>query len=147
MPALFWVILLLIGSNTFMTIAWYEHLRDKHANLVWTIATCWLIALPEYILQVPANRIGNYTLSATQLKVIQEVISLSVFVAFAWWRLGEVPTWRTAVAFVLIALAVAVVRGGNGPAPAPAEAPKIEQNDAPAAANAPAEPAGKQAGN
>lgn len=94
-----------------MTVAWYDHLRDKQSPLVLTIVVCWLIALPEYALQVPANRFGHGLLSATQLKVIQEVISLGVFVAFAWWRLGEPPTWRTAGAFCLIVAAVAIVRG------------------------------------
>jgi uncharacterized protein (DUF486 family) len=117
-----WVILLLVASNAFMTAAWYDHLRDRHSALLPTILTCWLIALPEYVLQVPANRLGFGHLTATQLKVIQEVISLSVFVAFAWWRLGEAPTWRTAVAFGLIVAAVAVVRGGPGhPGPAVAD--------------------------
>ena len=112
MPTVFWVVLLLIASNTFMTIAWYDHLRDKQSPMILTILICWLIALPEYALQVPANRFGHGLLTATQLKVIQEVISLSVFVAFAWWRLGVPPTWRTALAFLLIVAAVAVVRGG-----------------------------------
>jgi uncharacterized protein (DUF486 family) len=113
MPTILWVVLLLIASNTFMTIAWYDHLRDKQSPLVLTILVCWLIALPEYALQVPANRFGHGLLSATQLKVIQEAISLCVFVAFAWWRLGESPTWRTALAFGLILAAVVIVRSGN----------------------------------
>jgi uncharacterized protein (DUF486 family) len=112
MPTILWVVLLLIASNTFMTIAWYDHLRDKQSPLVLTILVCWLIALPEYALQVPANRLGHGLFTATQLKVIQEVISLGVFVVFAWWRLGEPPTWRTALAFCLIVAAVAIIRGG-----------------------------------
>lgn len=116
MPTVVWVVLLLIASNTFMTIAWYDHLRDKQSPLVLTILVCWLIALPEYALQVPANRLGHGLFSATQLKVIQEAVSLGVFVAFAWWRLGEPPTWRTALAFGLILSAVTIVRSGN-PAP------------------------------
>lgn len=130
MQAIVWVVLLLIASNTFMTIAWYDHLRNKQANLFFTIVVCWLIAFPEYALQVPANRIGNFTLSATQLKVIQEAISLGVFVVFAWWRLGEAPTWRTLVAFALIVAAVAVVR--SGPTQSKEEAPAL--NVAPAEA-------------
>jgi uncharacterized protein (DUF486 family) len=105
-------VLLLIASNAFMTYAWYDHLRDKQTPIFTTILFCWLVALPEYALQVPANRMGNAVLSATQLKIIQEVISLAVFVAFAWWRLGEPPTWRTVVAMLLVVAAVAVVRGG-----------------------------------
>ena len=114
------VILLLAASNTFMTIAWYGHLKYKHVALIATILASWLIALPEYALQVPANRLGHGHLSATQLKVIQEVVSLSVFAIFAAWYLRETPTWRTAAAFLLIIAAVALVRGdGNGSAKAP----------------------------
>lgn len=117
------VVLLLIASNTFMTIAWYGHLKYKHVALLATVAVSWLIALPEYALQVPANRTGYGHFSATQLKVIQEVISLSVFAVFAFLYLGERPTWRSAVAFLLIVAAVALIRGdGNGkPEHPPAE--------------------------
>ncbi|MDB6075951.1 MAG: hypothetical protein JWO89_3591 [Verrucomicrobiaceae bacterium] len=75
---------LLCGSNVFMTFAWYAHLRDLKAK-PWFIAALisWGIAFFEYILQVPANRIGSETLSLPQLKIIQEVITLSVFVPFA----------------------------------------------------------------
>ena len=70
-------VLLLLASNTFMTMAWYGHLKYKQAPLLIAIAVSWLIALPEYILQVPANRIGNSTegFSPSQLKIIQEVMS------------------------------------------------------------------------
>jgi hypothetical protein len=106
---------LLVLSNTFMTIAWYGHLKYKDKALIAAIAVSWLIALPEYALQVPANRYGSALLTATQLKVIQEAISLGVFVVFAWWYLGEVPTWRTAVAFSLILAAVLIIRGDRPP--------------------------------
>ena len=113
------VVLLLVASNTFMTVAWYGHLKYKHVALLTTILVSWLIALPEYALQVPANRLGHGQFTATQLKVIQEVISLSVFAVFAFFYLKEVPTWRTAVAFLLIVAAVALIRGdGNGNPPA-----------------------------
>jgi uncharacterized protein (DUF486 family) len=108
------VILLLAISNTFMTAAWYGHLKYKHAALWLTVLASWMIALPEYAFQVPANRIGYGPLSATQLKVIQEVVSLSVFAVFAALYLQEVPTWRTGLAFLLIVGAVALVRGENG---------------------------------
>ena len=109
------VVLLLVASNTFMTIAWYGHLRYRHAALIVTILVSWLIALPEYAFQVPANRIGYGQFSATQLKIIQEVVSLSVFAVFIFFYLGEKPTWRSAVAFVLVIAAVALVSGdGNG---------------------------------
>lgn len=77
-------ILLLIASNLFMTVAWYAHLRNL-ADRPWYIAAIlsWGIALFEYLLQVPANRIGFRTLSLAQLKIIQEVITLGVFVPFA----------------------------------------------------------------
>ncbi|MBL8137436.1 MAG: DMT family protein [Acidobacteria bacterium] len=75
---------LLVGSNIFMTFAWYAHLRDMQARpVVVAILASWGIAFFEYVLQVPANRIGFGTLSLAQLKVIQEVITLSVFVPFA----------------------------------------------------------------
>jgi uncharacterized protein len=77
-------ILLLIASNLFMTVAWYAHLRNL-ADRPWYVAAIvsWGIALFEYLLQVPANRIGFRTLSLAQLKIIQEVITLGVFVPFA----------------------------------------------------------------
>ena len=76
--------LLLVGSNVFMTFAWYAHLRNLRAKpLIIAIAVSWGIALFEYILQVPANRIGYETLSLGQLKILQEVITLAVFVPFA----------------------------------------------------------------
>ena len=77
-------VLLLIGSNVFMTFAWYAHLRNM-SDRPWIIAALasWGIALFEYLLQVPANRIGAQTLSLAQLKIMQEVITLAVFVPFA----------------------------------------------------------------
>ena len=77
-------ILLLVCSNVFMTFAWYAHLRNL-SDRPWYIAAVlsWGIALFEYILQVPANRIGNEVLNLSQLKIMQEVITLSVFVPFA----------------------------------------------------------------
>ncbi|WP_410216883.1 DMT family protein [Paracoccus sp. (in: a-proteobacteria)] len=95
---------LLIASNVFMTFAWYGHLRFKTAPLLIVIAVSWFIALFEYILQVPANRIGHGHYSAAQLKTIQEVISLSVFAIFSWAYLGERLNWQHAVGFALIAL-------------------------------------------
>jgi len=86
-------ILLLIGSNVFMTFAWYAHLKELH-NKPWMIAALisWGIALFEYLLQVPANRIGYTVLSVGQLKIIQEVITLSVFVPFSLFYLKE--SWK-----------------------------------------------------
>ncbi len=99
-------ILLLIASNLFMTIAWYGHLRHKTANIWGVILASWLIALPEYLLQVPANRWGHGQFSGFQLKVIQEVITLVVFSAFAVLYLKEELRWNYAVSFALLLGAV-----------------------------------------
>jgi len=82
--------LLLVASNVFMTFAWYGHLKNM-ASKPWLLAALvsWGIALFEYLLQVPANRIGATQFNVGQLKVMQEVISLSVFVPFAIFYLGE----------------------------------------------------------
>ncbi len=80
-------ILLLIGSNIFMTFAWYGHLKFKEVPLWKVILVSWGIALFEYCLQVPANRIGARTFSPDQLKVIQEIITLSVFGVFSVYLL------------------------------------------------------------
>jgi uncharacterized protein (DUF486 family) len=104
-------ILLLICSNAFMTFAWYGHLRYKSASLVPVILVSWLIALPEYAFQVPANRIGHNSGAFTtpQLKIIQEVISISVFVVFSALWLRELPRWNEWLAFGLILGAVALL--------------------------------------
>ena len=99
------VILLLI-SNVFMTFAWYGHLKHKSAPLVLTIVVSWLIAFFEYCFQVPANRIGSYSFSAPQLKVIQEVITLVVFSGFSVLYLKEQMKWNYVVGFGFILLAV-----------------------------------------
>ncbi len=86
----FAAILLLFASNIFMTFAWYAHLKELNGK-PWLIAALlsWAIALFEYLLQVPANRIGYQALSVGQLKILQEVITLSVFVPFAVLYLKE----------------------------------------------------------
>ena len=90
MPSLPITILLLIGSNIFMTFAWYAHLRNLSARpLVVAILASWGIALFEYMLQVPANRIGFSQLTLPQLKMLQEVITLSVFVPFSIWYMHQ----------------------------------------------------------
>ena len=76
-------ILLLIASNLFMTAAWYGHLKHKSADLWKVILVSWLIALPEYALQVPANRWGHGRFDAYQLKIMQEIITMLVFVGLA----------------------------------------------------------------
>ena len=102
-------IALLFASNIFMTAAWYGHLRFRTAPLWIAILASWGIALAEYCLQVPANRWGYGRFTAAQLKITQEVITLVVFVFFAWLWLGETPRWNEAVAFCLVLAAVAVV--------------------------------------
>lgn len=95
---------LLLASNIFMTFAWYGHLKYKSASLVLVILASWLIALPEYALQVPANRIGHGHFSAAELKTIQEVITLSVFAVFSVLYLKEPLGWNHALGFGFIAL-------------------------------------------
>jgi len=87
-------VLLLIASNVFMTFAWYAHLKNLSASPWWVAAlVSWSVALFEYLLQVPANRIGHTQLSLAQLKIMQEVITLSVFVPFAVFYMGESLRW------------------------------------------------------
>lgn len=93
---------MLIASNVFMTVAWYGHLKFPHASMWVVVMASWGIALFEYWLAVPANRIGYGTYTAAELKTIQEVISLTVFVGFAVFVLGEKLTWNHAVGFGLI---------------------------------------------
>ena len=99
---------LLLGSNLFMTVAWYGHLRFKSAPLWAAIGASWGIALLEYCLQVPANRIGNRSLSAYQLKILQEGITLVVFIVFAAVWLGEGMQVKYLVSLGLIFAAVVV---------------------------------------
>jgi uncharacterized protein len=88
-------VLLLTASNVFMTFAWYAHLRNL-SERPWYVAAfvSWGIALAEYLLQVPANRIGFQTLSLAQLKILQEVITLSVFVPFALFYMRQPLNWN-----------------------------------------------------
>ncbi|GAB4386530.1 DMT family protein [Albidovulum sp.] len=95
---------LLVASNVFMTFAWYGHLKFKSAPLLAVIVVSWLIAFFEYLLQVPANRIGHTHFSAAELKTIQEVVTLSVFAIFSVTYLRESLSWNHAVGFAFIAL-------------------------------------------
>jgi uncharacterized protein (DUF486 family) len=106
-------ILLLTVSNVFMTFAWYGHLKFKHSSLWVVILVSWGIAFLEYCFQVPANRIGHRTLSAAQLKTIQEIITLVVFSAFSILYLKEEFRWNYAAAFVLIAAAAFLIFSGK----------------------------------
>jgi|SRR5690606_1942044 uncharacterized protein (DUF486 family) len=94
---------LLLASNVFMTFAWYGHLKFKATPLAVVILASWGIAFFEYLLQVPANRIGHGHFSAAELKTIQEVITLVVFAVFSANWLGEGLGWNHAVGFTLIA--------------------------------------------
>src|SRR5688572_9347060 len=96
-------ILLLVVSNWFMTFAWYDLLKVKAAPLLLMILISWLIALPEYLLAVPANRWGSSVYSAAQLKGMQEVITLAVFAAFSILYLGQKITANHLIGFALIA--------------------------------------------
>ena len=97
-------ILLLLGSNIFMTLAWYGHLRFKEAPLIGVIFAAWGIAFIEYCMAVPANRWGNAVYSTAQLKTMQEVITLIVFAGFSVLYLKEPLGWNHALGFALIAL-------------------------------------------
>ena len=99
------VVLLLI-SNTFMTVAWYGHLKYRSEPIVAAVLASWAIALGEYCFQVPANRIGYGQFSGYQLKIIQESITLVVFTVFAYLYLGESIRWNYAASFACIFAAV-----------------------------------------
>jgi uncharacterized protein len=108
---------LLIASNTFMTFAWYYHLKQRSWPLLMAIGLSWLVALPEYCLQVPANRLGHVDwggpLGAPQLKVIQEAVTLLVFSAFTTLVLGERLRATDVAAFGLVLAGVAVAMWGK----------------------------------
>jgi uncharacterized protein (DUF486 family) len=108
-PALWAPPLMLIASNVFMTFAWYGHLKFKTTPLLVVILASWGIALFEYCLAVPANRIGHQVYSAAQLKTMQEVITLVVFAIFSVLVLGEKLSWNHMVGFALIALGAGFV--------------------------------------
>ena len=99
-------ILLLLMSNVFMTFAWYGHLKYGHAWPLWkAILVSWAIALLEYCLAVPANRLGYAQFSGFQLKIIQDVVTLFVFAIFAVTFLKEKLAWNYLVAFACLGLA------------------------------------------
>ncbi|PZQ13182.1 MAG: hypothetical protein DI564_11785 [Rhodanobacter denitrificans] len=98
-------ILLLIASNVFMTFAWYGHLKFTDRPLFAVILVAWGIAFFEYCLQVPANRMGYEVYNPAQLKTIQEIITLVVFVVFSVTYLGAAIKWNHLVGFALIVLA------------------------------------------
>jgi uncharacterized protein (DUF486 family) len=110
-------IILLGLSNIFMTFAWYGHLKYLGTKPLWVaILLSWGIAFFEYCLMVPANRLGYGRFTGYELKIIQEVITLAVFVGFASLVLGEKLKWNYAVSLLFIALAVFFAFGVNRPA-------------------------------
>lgn len=127
-------VLLLVLSNVFMTIAWYWHLKYHDVSLWKVILISWFIALFEYCLAVPANRIGYGRFTGFQLKMIQEGLALSVFILFAIIYLKEALRWNYLVAFALIFaaayFALLPTRGPDVPAPiiplAAEENPRLE---------------------
>ena len=126
---------LLVCSNIFMTWAWYGHLKKAHWGFLTAILISWMIALPEYIFQVPANRIGHFSqggpFTAPQLKILQEAITLTVFTGFAILILKEKMRVNDIIAFVLILSAVVISMWGR-PAiitPAVEDETKIEAGD------------------
>lgn len=111
MPKALSTILLLIASNTFMTIAWYGHLKFKNVGLITAIFISWCVALVEYSLMVPANKIGSSInggpFSMWQLKMIQEVISISIFVIFTLvFFKTDTLRWNHFIGFICLIAAV-----------------------------------------
>jgi uncharacterized protein (DUF486 family) len=99
-------IVLLTISNIFMTFAWYGHLKYTNKPLSVAILLSWLVALFEYVFQVPANRIGAQSFSLTQLKIMQECITLVVFTVIAYLVFGQSLKWNNLVSYALIVGAV-----------------------------------------
>lgn len=95
-------LLLLLGSNIFMTFAWYGHLKYKGSPLIVAILASWGIAFFEYMLMVPANRLGSSVYTVVQLKTLQEILTLMVFAGFSVWYLGQPLKWNHYAAFALI---------------------------------------------
>jgi uncharacterized protein (DUF486 family) len=119
-----WTVLLLFFSNVFMTFAWYGHLKySENTSLKWAIAISWGIAFFEYCLQVPGNRIGkeHYGWSTAQLKIMQEAITVVVFLGFVTLFMKERLKWSDFVGLGLVVSGVVVTMaysGGNEPKPA-----------------------------
>lgn len=105
-------VLLLLASNLFMTLAWYGHLAYPNRALIVVIVASWLIAFVEYTLAVPANRIGHRVYSAAELKTIQEVISLTIFLGFSALWLKEPVTLNHLVGFGFIVVGAGIVFRG-----------------------------------
>ena len=103
-------VLLLFASNVFMTFAWYGHLTSlRSAPLIVAILVSWTIALAEYALQVPANRIGYAVFTLAQLKIIQEIVTMTVFAGYAMLWAGETLRWNYGAAAVCLVAAVVFI--------------------------------------
>lgn len=133
-----WTILLLTISNVFMTYAWYYHLKNPglKSGPIWiAIVVSWAIALLEYIFQVPANRLGSQAgYSVSQLKILQEAITLGVFLIFVAYVMGERLRWNHFVGFALVLAGVAVVFAFREPPAGKSEAQQATLSDKEAAA-------------
>ena len=108
-PVPFVTIGLLLCSNIFMTFAWYGHLKFPTVSLWRVIVISWGIAFFEYCFQIPANRYGYGHFSAAELKTIQEILSLTVFMVFSVLYLGEPLKWNYVLGFALIVLAAFII--------------------------------------
>ena len=106
-------VVMLAGSNLFMNVAWYGHLKEPGKALWLAILASWGIAFMEYCLAVPANRIGAKVYSLAQLKTLQEVMSLSGFVVVAWVLFGQRPGLPQLAGFGLIIAGAALIFRGN----------------------------------
>ncbi|HZU63718.1 MAG TPA: DMT family protein [Novosphingobium sp.] len=105
--------LMLAGSNLFMNVAWYGHLRAPHKAIWVAVLASWGLAFCEYCLAVPANRIGARAYSLPQLKTMQEVFSLAGFVVVAWALFGQKPGWPQLAGFALIIAGAGLIFKGN----------------------------------
>jgi uncharacterized protein (DUF486 family) len=106
-------VLLLIGSNVFMTIAWYGHLQFKTYSVPTVIVASWMIAFIEYCMAVPANRYGHAVYSAAELKTIQEIVTLTIFSIFSVVVLKEQFGWNHLVGFALIVAGAGFIFRGS----------------------------------
>jgi uncharacterized protein (DUF486 family) len=102
-------VILLIISNIFMTFAWYGHLKFKEVDLWKVVLISWGIAFFEYVFQVPANRFGHGQFNTTELKTIQEAVSLTVFLVFSVFYMKEELKWNYILGFILIVLSIFVI--------------------------------------
>lgn len=127
-------ILLLICSNVFMTFAWYGHLKHMQSPLIVAIVASWGIAFFEYCFQVPANRLGYGEFTGYQLKMIQEIITLTVFICFATFYLKEKFRWNYAAGFVCLAAAGFFMFMFDPPASSAAVGPAPDRESATVAA-------------